>query len=99
MRVGEYGVQFVAGCSFSLTAETSLTITFTKPDNTTLVVNATAPTANLVTSLGTLTGGTYASYTFLNGDVNQAGTWFAQVTYTDASQHLISAKASFQILH
>lgn len=102
MNKGEYGVRFVFAASFDMSDETSLTLSFTKPDGT--VLNVSSPDvyivdAPLVTAqYGTLSANTYANYITKNGDVDQAGVWSVRLTYNDATpQHLISNITTFTV--
>lgn len=97
MNVGEYGVVFAFDASFDMSAKTSLSLALTKPDGTVLTKTPTLGTIPLVTTLGTFAANEYVTYTFINGDVNQAGIWCAQLTYNDASQHLISDFGHFTV--
>jgi hypothetical protein len=101
MNVNEWGVAFVFSTGFDMSSFTSISITFTKPDATTLVVTnpaVTVPNFDLVTTEGTFLANKYAKYIFVSGDVNQAGDWSAIVTYDDATpQHLISDRGTFTI--
>ena len=85
MNVNEYGVVLQFGVSFNMSADTSLSFTFTKPDLTTLTVTGTLGTVDVTTPLGIFSAYTYATYTFLVGQVNIAGPWTVRLTYTDAS--------------
>lgn len=98
MNANEWGVVFCFSTGFDMSGNQSLVLTFTKPDGTTLVEtnpSVTVPAVNRATPLGLLPANTYALYTFQNGDVSEAGTWGARLTYRDASQFLISAPATF----
>lgn len=104
MNVNEWGVAFVFSTGFVMSGFTALSLQFTKPDGTTLVrtntssPNAvTCPAVQRITPIGTLPASTYVLYTFANGDVSEPGTWTARLSYTDASQFLISAPATFII--
>ena len=101
MNVGEYGVQFVLGTSFDMSANTSLSLTFTKPDGTTLTVTNPAVTISaspIVTTAGTFDANTYFLYTFVSGDVSVAGDWTVRGTYNAAGPvHLISSIGYFTI--
>ena len=101
MNVGEYGVQFVLGTSFDMSANTSLSLTFTKPDGTTLTVSnpdVTIDAAPITTTAGTFDANTYFLYTFESGDVNQSGDWSVRGTYNAAGPvHLISSIGYFTI--
>lgn len=83
---------------------TTLSITFTKPDGTTLTVTnasaspVTVPNTPITTVDGTFAANEYAKYVFVNGDVNQVGDWSARVTYDDPTPlHLISDIGTFTI--
>lgn len=94
MNVNEYGVQFQFGTGFDLTSYSSLSIKFTKPDLTTLTVTSPSVTVGnttISTTEGIFSAGTYALYTFVNGNVDQAGEWTARLTYTDANPRLLTS--------
>ena len=100
MNQYEWGVEFYLAVSFDLTANTALDLVFTKPDETTMtrskpqvVVGATT----LNSTLGTLPAGTYVTYTFAVGEVDQAGVWTARLTYSDVSRSLVSDPATFTV--
>lgn len=101
MNVGEYGVQFVLGVSFDMSSNTSLSLTFTKPDGTTLTVtdpDVTIAASPIVTTAGTFASNTYFLYTFVSGDIDQAGDWSVRGTYNAAGPvHLISSIGYFTI--
>lgn len=96
MIVGEYGVIFQMGVSFNMSAFTSLSLTFTKPDLTTLTVIPSLGVVQISTPEGIFSANTYVTYTFLNGQVNQIGDWTVRLTYMDATPaKLISTIGSF----
>ena len=97
MNVNEYGVQLAFNSSFDMSAETSLSLALTKPDGTVLTKTPTLGVVPLVTTEGTFAANEYVTYTFINGDVDQAGIWCAQLTYNDATQHLISDIGHFTV--
>lgn len=102
MRVGEWGVVFLFSTGFNMQNSTLLSLKFTKPDGTALTVTnltgVTVGTSPITTTLGVFAANQYVQYTFKNGDVNQAGTWVAQLTYQDATpQNLISDPSSFTV--
>lgn len=99
MNVGESGVVYAFGTGFDMSGQTALKITFTKPDTTTLVKTSgiTVGSGALVTTLGTFADKKYVKYTFIAGDVDQAGAWSARVQYTDATQVLISDVGTFTV--
>lgn len=101
MNVNEYGVAFVFSTGFNMSAFTSISITFTKPDDTTLTVtdpDVTVPASPLTTTDGIFAANEYAQYYFQSGDVDQVGQWSARVTYNDATPlHLISDIGVFTI--
>ena len=103
MNVNEWGVELLFSTGFDMSAFTAISMIFTKPDGTTLTVTNPGTTAlivgtaDAVTTLGTFLAHKYLQYTFQNGDVNQAGSWSVRVTYTDATQHLISDSTTFTV--
>jgi hypothetical protein len=98
MNVNEYGIILQFGVSFDMSSQTSLSFTFTKPDLTTLTVNGTLGTLQITTPLGIFAPNTYATYTFLSGQVNQAGQWSVRLTYKDAAPtQLISTIGTFTV--
>lgn len=101
MNVNEYGVQFVLGVSFDMSANTGLSLIFTKPSGDVLTVTNPAVTiaaSPVTTTAGVFAANTYFLYTFVSGDVDEAGSWTVRGTY-DASGpvHLISDAATFTI--
>lgn len=102
MRVNEYGVVFRFSVGYDISAETELTLDFTKPDDTTLqkltADGVAVGTSQVTTTLGVFAANEYITYTFASGDVDQAGVWTAQLTYDDATpKHLISDTVQFTI--
>lgn len=102
----EYGVACVFNTSFNMSAFTTLSILFIKPDGTTLLKtstsnNVTCPNVNISTALGTFLANQYAQYYFIANDLNQTGVWQARVIYDNTgaspSQHLISNLSSFTV--
>lgn len=106
MNVNEYGVIFAFSTGFNMASNSSLQLQFWKPDNPWSADNNLTPSltkvaalgvGSLVTTLGTFVSNMYVTYTFINGDVNQAGQWASRVVYNDATQHLISDVAYFTV--
>jgi hypothetical protein len=89
MNVNNWGVIFYFGTDFDLSSNSSLTLTFTKPNGATLVV--TSPQVYIRNAQqGPFAPNTYAIYTFQEGDVDQAGEWSARLTYDATGQQLTS---------
>lgn len=81
-----------------MAANTSLSFTFTKPDETTLTVVGQLGVPPVITPLGIFAANTYAIYTFVNGDVDQDGEWAVRLTYLDATPaQLISSIGKFTV--
>lgn len=98
MYVNEYGVQLQFGVSFDMSANTSLSFTFTKPDDSTLTVVGVLGAIPVTTPLGIFAANTYATYVFVNGNVDQEGEWEVRLTYRDATPaQLISGIAKFTV--
>lgn len=100
MNVGEYGLTFNMNVNFDISGFSALSLTFTKPDLTTLTVTNPAVSISatpLVTPIGTFATNQYAIYTFALGNLSSAGLYSARLTYTDASKRLISDIATFTV--
>jgi hypothetical protein len=91
---GEVGREFrLSTNGFDMSASTGLSLTFTKPDGTTLVkteasVNpVTAPAVALVNDedLSNQAASTYFEFTSVATDFDQAGEWSVCGQYTDAT--------------
>lgn len=94
MNVGEYGIALQFGTGFDMSSQTSLHIQFTKPNGTVLTV---------VGTLGTIlsapfSANQYVKYTFVNGDIDQAGSYQVRAIYDDGlPSHLISDIGTFVV--
>jgi len=83
----ESGKKIYLDAGFVMTANTELTITFKKPDDS--VVTKTKPNVVLETVnavlpvIGAVTANEYVSYAIEAGFLDQAGDWCAYLTYTD----------------
>ena len=103
MNANEYGVIFRFSTGYDMSGFTGLSLTFTKPDASTLTVTnlssspVTLGSINVATTLGTFASHQYVNYTFAAGDINQAGTYTVRLTYTDSTKKLISDPATFTI--
>lgn len=100
MNVGEYGVLFQLSVGFNISGFTTLTLVITRPDGTSFTrTNPTvsAPAVDVMTTMGLFLANTYGQYTFQVGDLSLAGTYCAELTYDDATQHLISDVTHFTI--
>ena len=96
---GEFGVTFVLGTSFDMSAQTGLQFCFLKPDCVTeLRVTGTLGTTQLVTPLGTFAANQWAQYVFADGDLDQTGTWQVQLRFTSANMRLASGIAEFDVV-
>ena len=99
----EFGVQVLLGTSFDMTINTSLSLTFIKPDLTTLTVTSPAVTIDpaeyipATTPPGNFPGNTYFIYTTQPGDIDQAGEWSVRGTYEAPGIQLISDPITFTI--
>lgn len=100
MNKNEYGIQFNFNVNFNIAGFTSLSLAISRPDGTALTLANPAVSvgnAPLVTPDGTYNANEYAKYVFVNNDINQAGTYSARLTYTDASKRLISDPVTFDV--
>ena len=101
MNVNEYGVVYAFSTGFDMSGFTSISLTITRPDLTTVTVTnstgVTVPASPIPTTDGVFAANQYTRYVFANGDINQVGNYSARVTYNDGSQHLISDVGTFTI--
>jgi hypothetical protein len=89
VNVNDFGVIFRFDTNFNMSAFTGLKLTFFKPDGvTTMVRDETTGVAlglaDANTDLGTFLAFQYVTYTFLVGEVDQAGDWTVYLTYDQA---------------
>jgi len=101
---GEFGIACVFYTAYDMSGYTTISIQFTKPDGTILAPtnpDVTVPAVPLVTALGTFPANEYAQYYFVDGDLDQLGTWYARVIYDKANalppQRLISNSSTFTV--
>lgn len=97
MNKGQVGSVIYFQTGFDMSGNTSLSMTLTKPDGSTLTKTPTLGTVAKTVNGVSLVANEYVSYTTVSGDIDQTGTWSAQVTYTDSSQTLPSDLAYFKI--
>lgn len=102
MNVGEYGIAYNLNVNYNISAFTSLSLVITRPSGTIITrVNGdvTVPGVPLVTGtdMGTFAANQYSRYLFQAGDLSEAGTYTARLTYNDASKRLISDAATFTV--
>lgn len=101
MNLSEFGVPFLFSTGYDMSANTSISIAFTKPDGTILTVtnpDVTVPAMDVETTDGLFLAHQYVSYTFEDGDVDQVGVWSARVIYDDAApRHLTSDISQFTV--
>ena len=86
LKVGEIGKIIRVGCGFDLSANTELTLTFTKPDASILTKTKTTDGVSAPgVAGGDYLANEYMEYDFASGDLDQAGRWFVKATYNDAT--------------
>ena len=95
--VGEYGRLLNFGTQFDMSAATSLSIVFTRPDGTTFNPTAALGTVPILSQSETFAAYQYCYYTFAIGDLNQSGLYSARVSYTDAYKHLLTPAYRFNV--
>ena len=104
LKVGEYGKTIRVDSDFDLTANTELTLVFTKPDGTTLTKvkadGVSAPGVDVTSPAGELfAANEYFEYDFASGDLDQAGRWFVRGEYDDATPKIfIGDTVEFTVL-
>ncbi len=102
---GEFGVACVFSTAFNMSTFTEISMKFTKPDGTILLVDSsdgvTVPGSPIVTVLGTFAANEYSQYYFQSGDLDQLGVWYCRVIFDDSGasppQRLISNSSSFEV--
>lgn len=101
MHNGEHGVVFRMNVDYDISGYDSLSLVFTKPSTGTLTKTArdlTVGASDVETDLGTFSTSQYIEYTFADGEVDEAGNWTAQLTYTKRrGVKLIGDKARFLV--
>lgn len=97
MNVGEYGLAFNLDVNYDISAAQALAIAITRPDGTVINGVPTVGAVDLATPLGTFSAHQYAVYVFQSGDLNQAGSYSARLTYTDANKRLITPPTAFTV--
>ena len=107
----EYGVRFVLGTSFDMSANTDLQFHFIKPDCISeLFVDGVLGTSPITTDAGIFAANEWAYYDFVDGDLDQASDdanqWRADLRYQGpnssgspviASAQLFSEPVSFEV--
>jgi hypothetical protein len=98
MNVGEYGLNLNLNVNYDISAATSLQLTITRPDATTITGAPTVGLVDLVTTDdGTYPAKQYCTYKFASGDLTKAGDYAVRLTYTDSTKRLISDLTSFTV--
>ncbi len=105
LKVGEIGKIIRVDTDFDLSANTELTLTFTKQDGSTLIKTktsdgVTAPGVPVTDPDGNeFEANQYMEYDFVSGDLDQSGRWFVKATYTDGTpKTFIGGCAEFAVL-
>jgi hypothetical protein len=101
MNAGEYGLVINLDAQYDLSANTSLSMSFTRADSTTFTVTnpqVTIGAVPLSTALGTFAANQYAKYTLANGDLTVPGMYSVRLIYADATKKLYSLPVRFQVL-
>lgn len=100
-NVGEWGISYNLNVNYNISAYTSLSMAFTRPDGTSFTrtgSDVTVPTVALVTDdSGTFAANQYATYVFRAGDLSVPGVYIVRLTYEDAAMHLVSDFADFTV--
>jgi hypothetical protein len=102
MNVGEHGIAYNLNVNYVLSAATSLSLTITRPDGTSVTRtggDVTAPAVALVTGtqFGTFAVSQYAKYIIQPGDLNQVGVYTARLTYVDGTKLLKSDLGEYSV--
>lgn len=98
LNIGEYGSDLYCNANYDLSSASSITLDITRPDGTKLSVAATRGTVDAtIAGEGTFAANSYAKYTLVDGDLNQAGEYRVRMTYLDGTKKLISVPDSFVV--
>ena len=105
IRSGEIGKIFRVNADFDMTANSDLTLIFTKPNLAVLSVDkAGGVSAPGIPATDPDTGEVFAAneyfeYTTKSGDIDQAGSWKVKGEYNDVTpKFFIGATATFSVL-
>lgn len=106
LRVGEIGKILRVNTNYNLSANTELTLEFTKPDGTVVTKTKTldgvsAPGIDVTDPItgDVFLANEYMQYSFASGDLDQSGQWYVEAKYTDATpKFFIGAPAQFAVL-
>lgn len=105
LKVGEFGKILRLDTNFDMSANTELTLVFTKPDGSTLtktktVDSVSAPGIEVTDPDGVVfSANEYMEYDFVSGDLDQAGRWFVRAEYDDATpKNFIGDTVEFTVL-
>lgn len=92
LKVGEIGKIIRIDTDYNLSANSELTLVFTKPDGSTLTKtktldNVTAPAVDATDpdTSEVFLANQYAEYATASGDLDQSGQWAVRVEYEDAT--------------
>ena len=106
-KVGDIGRNILINADFDLSANTDLQIKFTKPDQTTLVVDkaggVSAPSVDVTVDVdGAPTlflANEYFLYPWVSGDLDQSGTWVGNGIYIeDTTKEFCGDPITFAVL-
>jgi hypothetical protein len=86
IRVGESGKRHRINCKFDMSSNTSIGFVYTKPvTGSTLTVSGVLGTTAETIDGVAAAANTWAYYDFVPGDVDEAGAWDLQITYTNTA--------------
>lgn len=100
MNVSEFGLVLNVMVSYDISGFTNLGMDFTRPDGSTFSVVKPAVsvgTVALPTTTGSFAANQYATYTFADGNLNQAGVYTVRVNCSNAAQRLVSDPVTFTV--
>jgi hypothetical protein len=89
LYVGDTNIAFRVNAGYDMTSFTELTLTFTKPDLTNVTKTTTdgviLGTGVVDSDIGTLPANEYVEYPIEASFLDQAGTWYVTLKYTDTT--------------
>lgn len=101
----EFGVVLRFNAGYDMSNNTGLQLVLTPPSGSTNALTRTKATTPAVTlgasdvetSEGTFTANEYVEYTTASGEIDEAGSWTARLTYTESGVQLISELVTFVV--
>jgi len=85
IRVGESGKRHRVNVKFDMSSNTSIGFVYTKPSGATLTVPGVLGTSSITIAGVSVSPNFWAYYDFVPGDLDEAGDYDLQITYTNTA--------------